>query len=109
MPTVEIRRRVDFPRGESGGGNDNDIAAAVALADADTADSGDCAICKGGQDGGGASKNHDAHCIRSVLLRCVWKRSMSVWNSFFCLQANLPFRCRATYSYNQSYILDLWY
>ena len=32
---VEIRRRVDFPRGESGGGNDNDVAAAAASADVD--------------------------------------------------------------------------
>ena len=48
MPMVEIRRRVDFPRGESGGGDGNDVAAAVASADADAADSGDCAICEGG-------------------------------------------------------------
>ncbi len=44
MPTVEIRRRVDFPRGESGGGNDNNVAAAAASADADTVDSGNCMI-----------------------------------------------------------------
>ena len=48
MPMVEIRRRVDFPRGESGGGNDNNVAVAVASADADAADSGDCAIREGG-------------------------------------------------------------
>jgi hypothetical protein len=48
MPTVEICRCVNFPRGESGGGDDNDVTAAVASADADAADSGNCAICKGG-------------------------------------------------------------
>jgi hypothetical protein len=45
---VEIRRRVNFPRGESGSGNENDVTAATASADADTADSGDCAIREGG-------------------------------------------------------------
>jgi hypothetical protein len=39
MPTVEIHRHVDFPRGESGGSEDNNIAAAAASADADAADS----------------------------------------------------------------------
>ena len=47
MPTVEIRRHVNFPRGESGGGDNNNVAAAAALADADAADSCYCAICEG--------------------------------------------------------------
>jgi hypothetical protein len=49
MPTVEIRRRVNFLRGESGSSNDNAVAAAAAAAwaDADAADSGDCTICEG--------------------------------------------------------------
>ena len=48
MPTVEIRRHVDFPRGESGSDDDNDVAAATASADADAAHSGDCSIREGG-------------------------------------------------------------
>ncbi len=48
MPTVEIRRRVNFLRGESGSGNNNDVAAAPALANADAADSGKCVICEEG-------------------------------------------------------------
>jgi hypothetical protein len=39
---------VDFLHGESGGGNDNNVALAPALANADAADSGDCAIREGG-------------------------------------------------------------
>ena len=48
MPTVEIRRRLDFPRGESGSGDNNDVAAAAALADAGAVDSGNCTIREGG-------------------------------------------------------------
>jgi hypothetical protein len=107
MPTVEIRRRVDFPRGESGGGDDNDVAAATDLADADAADSGNCAIREGGRDGGGAGKHHDAHRVRSVLLRCVWKRIMSVCGILFLPAGKSPLQ-ESYYSYNQSYILDLW-
>jgi hypothetical protein len=48
MPTVEIRHSVDFPRGESGSGEDNNVAAAAASTNVDAADSGDCAIREGG-------------------------------------------------------------
>ena len=41
MPMVEIRQRVDFPRGESRGGDDNNVTAAAASANADAGDSGD--------------------------------------------------------------------
>ena len=101
---MEIHRGVDFPRGESGRGNeDNNIAAAVASVNADTTNSGNCMICEGGRDGGGASKHHDAHHVHSVLLRCIWKRS--VW--IFLPAGKSPLQ--EYYSYNQSYILDLWY
>ena len=46
MPTVEIRCCINFPRGENRGGDNNDVAAASANADA--SDSGNCAIRKGG-------------------------------------------------------------
>ena len=48
MPTVEIRCRVNFLRGESDGDGDNDVPVAAASADVDATDSGDCAIREGG-------------------------------------------------------------
>ena len=105
MPTVEIRCGVNFPCGEYSSGNDNGVAAAAALADADAADSGNCTICEGGQDGGGAGEHHDAHCVRSVLLRlrCVWNHSCQC-GILFLPAGKSPLQ-ESYYSYDQSYIL----
>ena len=90
MPTMEIHLRINFPRWKSGGGNNSNVVVAAALADAETVDSGDCAICKGGRFGGGVGKHHDTHCVCSMLLRCIWKHIMSVWNSFFAFEQISP-------------------
>ena len=106
MTTVEIRRCVDFPRGESGGGDDNNVAAAAASADTDAADSGDCAIHEGGQDGGGAGKHHNGHRVRLVLLSAFGNASYQ-WE-FFLPAGKSPLQ-ESYYPYDQSYILNHWY